>query len=379
MKLQILTNDEKLASICKDYWRLDEPGVFVFTVKEIAAIYDIKPHLVSSLAEKNCYFTLSTICCAVCMQPVRFKNRSQYNNRSIYINCICKNCRMAEQKAIEEETKMALMRLREVSESKAIDSIAKPDYISMIYLLATIQGLGDEDLITIEPLGSKPYCTLTPDPSYDLQVLETLYEKGLLLISLRTGINQLNYLRDDTATVDFEHTAFDLSINPEQVVQLFDRFADKEILVHIKRAPEFIELCKEIQLHECLSFLRRMLHNHQLPFSPGPKTFQILSQCLADYSVAQVWVFIWGATRDAAAYYMRGSISKRHAANSAVGNISRSWEKCMAKGWDVKPFGRNPQLPQSSLSRVVFNTVLGTDDEGFNKRLKDLLEPNSHA
>ncbi|MGP9797445.1 hypothetical protein ACT3UJ_08810 [Halomonas sp. 86] len=46
----------------------------------------------------------------------------------------------------------------------------------------------------------------------------------------------------------------------------------------------------------------------------------------------------------------------------------------MANEWEVKPFGRNYNLPQSSLSRVIFNMILGTDDGGFDYRLADVFE-----
>ncbi len=114
-------------------------------------------------------------------------------------------------------------------------------------------------------------------------------------------------------------------------------------------------------------------HYNQLSFSPGEKTLQTISVCLENFSVAQLYNFIWRAARDTAAYYMRSSISKKQAANSVVRSISRSLEQSLANDWDVKPFSRNYNLPQSSLSRIIFNTLLGTDDGGFNSPLHELL------
>ncbi len=83
--------------------------------------------------------------------------------------------------------------------------------------------------------------------------------------------------------------------------------------------------------------------------------------------------FIWRAVRDAAAYYMRSYVSKKQAANMVVRSItSRSLEQALAHDWDVKAFSRNYDLPQSSLSRIIFNTLLGTDDGGFNQPLHEL-------
>lgn len=71
---------------------------------------------------------------------------------------------------------------------------------------------------------------------------------------------------------------------------------------------------------------------------------------------------------------MRSPISKRQAANSVVGNITRSMESALANEWDVKPYHRNYNLPQSSLSRVIFNMILGTDDGGLDYRFADVFE-----
>lgn len=68
--------------------------------------------------------------------------------------------------------------------------------------------------------------------------------------------------------------------------------------------------------------------------------------------------------------YMQSPISKRQAANSVVGSISRYMEQSLAKNWGVKSFKRNYNLPQFSLS----NTVLGTDDEDFKQPLHELFE-----
>ncbi|HZJ93508.1 MAG TPA: hypothetical protein VFD09_10565 [Thiopseudomonas sp.] len=143
---------------------------------------------------------------------------------------------------------------------------------------------------------------------------------------------------------------------------------------NIKHSPEFIELCKEIQLQECLAFLKVKLEEHQFDFSPGEKTQHTLRQCLKKFSVAQTYNFLWRAARDAAAYYMRSYVSKRQAANTVVRSISRSLEQALANDWNVTAFSRNYDLPQSSLSHIVFNVLLGTDDGGFKQPLHELLQ-----
>lgn len=169
-------------------------------------------------------------------------------------------------------------------------------------------------------------------------------------------------------------STFDFALDQLEMSKFIHDFLDTEVLHNIKHSPEFIELCKEIQLQECLAFLKVKLEEHQFDFSPGEKTQHTLMQCLESFSVAQIYNFIWRAARDAAAYYMRSHVSKKQAANTVVRSISRSLEQALAHDWDVKAFSRNYDLPQSSLSRIIFNTLLGTGDGGFKQPLHELLQ-----
>ncbi|MCV5689033.1 hypothetical protein OFN32_33000, partial [Escherichia coli] len=87
-----------------------------------------------------------------------------------------------------------------------------------------------------------------------------------------------------------------------------------------------------------------------------------------------IYNLIWRAVKDSVAYYMRCSIGKYQAANSVVGNISKNMERALANGWEISPFRRNYKMPQSSISRLLFNTILGTDDGGFDYPLYQLLD-----
>ena len=239
--------------------------------------------------------------------------------------------------------------------------------------MATILALGNEHLSTIEPLLDYPPCTLSPDLLYDQKILRCLVENHLLLVSLKTTREAVELHGNDKVSINFGISTFDLALDQHQVSELIAKFFDAGAIHDIKQTPSFIELCKEVQLNECLSYLKAVLEDHKLSLLPGEKTQLVLSQCLEKFSVAQVYNFIWRAARDAAAYYMRSSIPKRQAANSVVGAIARNMEQSLANSWDVKSFNRNYNFPQSSLSRVIFNTILGTNDGGFKYQLYELM------
>lgn len=373
MQLEILTDNKKWVRICKDYWRQNSDGKFVLKVKEIAAIYGMTPYALRKRVEQHAYVWLAISCCTSCKRTYRYRNRSQYQEHYLHKGLICTDCFEVERKAIEMRKKDIIVKLQRTGESTEV-GLAKLDLKSTIYLLAAIQALGDEHFTIIEPLSNYPSCTLSPDKDYDKKVLQYLLDNNILLISLNTDLEAIELSEDDEVNINLWISKFHLTLDQHQITELTNQFLDDINIHNIKQTPEFIDLCREIQLNECLGFLKATLRNHQLHLSPGEKTKQVLSQCLKKFSVAQVYSFISCAVRDAAAYYMRSFIYKIKAANTVVGAISRGMEQSLANSSEVRPLNRTHKLPQSSLSRIVFNTVLGTDDGGFTQPLHELIE-----
>jgi len=132
---------------------------------------------------------------------------------------------------------------------------------------------------------------------------------------------------------------------------------------------EALELWNEIALAECTEYLLFSLNEHHFEFNPGEKTNQYLQSALQNYSTGQVVNIIWRAVRDAGAYYQRGNISSKHAANVAVSSIQRYTDRAVAEGWDLKPYRRSYNYPQTVLSEVFYNTTTKIGIEGFQLRL----------
>lgn len=376
MLLKILTDDVQCARICRAYWRQDEDGKFTQKVSDIAKIYDMKPRAVSKLVEQNAYVSISTSACGSCKRAYNYNTRSDYKERYLYAGSICKNCSEAKHKAIVEKKTDILLRIRQTAERKEVD-FAALDLRSTIYLLATIQALGNEHLNNVKPLSGSPPCALSPDSDYDKKILRHLIDKNLLLVSMDTAKYAIELLENDGYKVHVERSTFDLAVDQYQINELNNNFHNAVTLYNIKQTPEFVELCREIQLSESAGLLKATLKDYQLPLSPGAKTQQVLSQSLERFSVAQVYTLIENATRDAAANYMRRLITKEQAANSVVTAISRKLEQSLTDVPKVESTCRSNKRPQSLLSRMIFNTALGTDDGGFKQPLHELIQQKS--
>lgn len=376
MRLKILTDNTQWARICRDYWLQDSDGKFALQVRYIAERNNMTPRAITKLVKQSAYVSMPTPACSSCKGTYGYHTRSEYLERHLYAESICKECSEATHKAITEKKACILAGIRQEAEGKAAD-FARLDLKSTIYLLATIQALGDEKLSSIGPLNSYPSCALSPDDDYDEQILRYLINKNLLLISMDTSKHAIELLEDDGFNLHLDISTFDLALNRYQITELNNNFHNAITLYNIKQTPELVELSREIQLSECAGFLRATLKDYQLPPSLGEKTQQVFGQCLARFSVAQIYTLIESATRDTAADYMRGLISKTQAANSVVSAVSRNLEQSLVDDPEVKPSNRSNKRPQSLLSRMVFNTVLGTDDAGFKQPLHELVQQKS--
>lgn len=87
----------------------------------------------------------------------------------------------------------------------------------------------------------------------------------------------------------------------------------------------------------------------------------MLENALNHFSIGQVYSFIWRAAKDAAAFYVRESVGKRHAANTVVGAIERSAERALVNGWDVTQYRRDRRAPETPMVQL-FTTVSGLGD-----------------
>lgn len=96
-----------------------------------------------------------------------------------------------------------------------------------------------------------------------------MIDKHLLLINLDSSPEAVELNVDDTATINLAMSSFDFALDRQEIYKFIDGFLDIEALQNIRHSPEFIELCKLIQLQECIAFLIVKLEEHQLYFSPG--------------------------------------------------------------------------------------------------------------
>jgi hypothetical protein len=143
---------------------------------------------------------------------------------------------------------------------------------------------------------------------------------------------------------------------------------------HTKSAADghYSEYWKELALASAITYLEKRLAEFSLPYSCGDKTIAVINDALTTFSVSQVYNFIWRSTRDAAAFYMKGGVTKSHAANTVVGNIARQAERARAERWDVKKYGQDWEIGNPLICELLSLDLFGDATAWFDASLKDV-------
>ncbi len=379
MKLVISSETESIRDICSFYWELNEDGSFTHTVTSIAKLFKKNSHEITKINKQYCQAYSKNICCYNCGAPYI------YNSRSDYQSCFNNNdysykCNACIEKEILDETEEKISRLSKYY------NISKPDPFDLnslsfrdaIFLLAIIKYQASEDLEYLKPYTSNQKDMLSPSDEYDLKIYKHLAENNIIILSPRTELTALKLTDNGSFQYRIDQACWEIPVDnrtyPE--IKIFIQQLEKKLSSidwEDSWYSEAKELGKEIALQESLAYLNCVMTEHQFNFSVGEKTILVLNKILEQCSVAQSYNLIWGAAKDAAAYYMRSNTPKAQAANSVVGGIERKFERYLANNWEIKAFRRDFRLPISIVSQVLFNTTLHTDDGGFNKVVNKII------
>ena len=376
MTLEIYTDDPTHSAICRDYWQAGEDGTFTKTISEIAKTYKMTTTEVNKIVKANCAFFSPHIFCEACEEPYKFEGRTDYTSKASREKWTCQDCKNHIASNALEAKHNCVIRHAEAALSKPIDpyTLSARQLVS----LAALSRFGaDESLTYIHAFDSIRDIELTPSVDYSITIIKELYSSKLLIVSPSSNLSRITLNENGGYSFYMSEVEFLLPHpNPAGFITAIEE--DLLTISFIEEHKAELELfAQEIALQECLAYLERVLMEHQLQYSPGEKTFLVLNKGLEIYSVAQMCNFIWRAAKDAAAFYVRNRVSKDHAAKTVVGSIERQIERALSNGWNVTGYRRNYDHPQSVLSRVLYNTVLKTDDGGFCKTISNLFQSST--
>lgn len=360
------------------YWELNEAGKFAHKAPAIAEQMGLNgSSTLLQLVNTHSETWSPQITCPVCKSPLVIANRSTFNefkrNPGGYT---CSECHALRVEAAAKAKAEAEVNLRAQVDDHLADMRAampefEPEQLNLraaVCLLSLVRGGMDEAYTVIDSVVN--FTTpLAPTPDLTVSILKFSY--GLLIVPSPQNPLSVYFFDDgilDKGSLKIESTlwSFGPRDTPAKALafmkELERRFTAMDWPEHWLEQSQ--PLWREVAAHECIEYLLEQAQEHGIHGVPGEKTTEVFMTLLDTFSTAQIYNHIWGAVRNTAAFVARTRAGQKHAWNYLVAAVASRGERARLEGWDVKPYRRSRNHPQSVISQVLFNTVLQTN--GFD-------------
>ena len=233
-----------------------------------------------------------------------------------------------------------------------------------IKTLAILYGLADEDLKYFAGLSLLERHSFTPSRHYDFKILNYGVQEKIILINNKThgeGKSIFEFLQGQQSAM------FDIPLNFNNLREYMESQI-AEIIKHAEHKSHeiFVDFITELSANECIGFLESSQEKYNLHFKIGEKTEIIFKNALKVYSVSEIISLLWSAFKSALAKTQTGNISRSQAALSVIPNFERLLLRASEDKWKITKYSRLNSIPQSILSNIVFNYVLGSYDDGYH-------------
>lgn len=234
-------------------------------------------------------------------------------------------------------------------------------FLDKLYLASICRVLLSEDGITTIPLNDSDDIIVPNNKVYD--ILRHLYKNNIILVSPTSDIDAFEDNEIFPRTFYLDYVKFHINIKYDSdKMKTVREILNPTIDLH-KNVDIAYEIWRSIALDECLDYLMYQMNKVGFKFNIGDKTIAVINELLDSFSVSQIYSIIYKAITNATRYYQEGNVSKKQAANSVISRCQGFGERALIDGWELARYKRIKELPQSSLSKVLFNKLYKIGDK----------------
>jgi hypothetical protein len=375
IEVEILTEDAMEEDIYRAYWLLRDDGeTWARTITELRTEYDLKQRELTRIVQECGTAVSPELTCPDCQWPFILKSRTHYAELSRTTASRCTACKQAidEARVLAEQERDAQRRsaLEDRYGVAQTSRDLEPEDLSLTQAIGLFTLMSDpavEQTGRTAPTSQWPKDRPWAHPRLADTLERELVRSGTLRAHPESPIEafsweeeepngfyptEVSYWFDGTGT-----TAKNANVLVNKLTKVFREGPWPE-----QWLSEWPDLWDRLVLADASVYLDMKLREHRLEMKQGDGTLTALTDALATYSLGQVYNFIYRATKDSAAYYQRGGVNIRQAANSTVGRITAAVGRARASKWDMKPYGRVWNLPLTAMGEVFFTTVMWLPD-----------------
>jgi hypothetical protein len=371
------------------YFAQTEDGDFVYHLDDLRNIHGITDDDFDNIFEyMNCGYATDAsgepYHCRLCGEQVYFSTREDYDTFCKTLSSRGATC----EKCVAREDLKASMTPKKWKEYLIREQYEIPDYrrefkpkkkVSFVKLLLSLKAICmkglSEDLSHIRPV-SEYASELVPGAYGIYDLLRYIHGQKGLFVHPGTHVDAVTIEGDKVDSFFLAKVFYMLPMIDGSTRTMYDviNFDEKcQFNADDAARGHYSEFWKELSLASAITYLEKRLEEFSLPYSCGEKTIAVIHDALTTFSVSQVYNFIWRSTRDAAAFYMKGGVTKSHAANTVVGNIARQAERARAERWDVKKYGQDWTIGNPLICELLSLDLFGDATAWFDASLADVI------
>lgn len=372
-------SDKELLLLIKQYKR----GV---SVKQLLIDFEINAH--SSMLVRL-FPKVKVDMCPYCPAEITSSIASKtYTNLLDTMNFECWNCRHklnsrhcdcnvceSERASLRQIEKLHLDKIqndkkRMISDAYEFDNfVAIPenslDFLDKVFLGVLLRSQLSENGTYIKKISSSIE-PITPRSDFTNELVLKLANEEIIVPSVNSSPDAFVF-NEDNGIKSFYINEVDYKLNVESKDSyslLIERLMYPEIDV-INHIDEVLLLWKRISLAESISYFLYQMNEVGYDFNVGEVTITTFDKLLENFSVAQIYNLIFRAVANSTRAYQSGQYTKKHAMNMVVASCRNQGERALAEKWDLKAYNRLKQLPESTISKFLFTTILKQPGKGF--------------
>ncbi|MFD6185633.1 hypothetical protein [Streptomyces goshikiensis] len=378
IELDFFSEEPNEIAALRAYWQLADDGEgWAQTVTQVRQQYNLSPLQMTRLVREGADARLLDVACPRCGEAAIATSRTNVTELARLANVLCPSCKAVAQ---AEQAQLAVARAtaqrNAIAEVFAVHHTNTPDPQEMsLFTAVALHSLFSDPAVEDEGM-TTPTKIWPKDRPWAPDRLRTDYERRLLhadppVMRAHPGSHPDAFAWEDgtpTGSIYLGDVSYYL-LGAESSLPARSVWLLRELNRIFREGPwpapwhnQWKGVWDELALALASAYLDMKLGEHHLDMKQGEGTLTTLSDALATFSLGQVFNFIYRATKDSAAYYQRGGVNKRQAANSTIGRISAAADRARANGWDVKAFARPWNLPMTAMGEIFFSKVMWQPD-----------------
>ncbi|MDH9183891.1 hypothetical protein PYL43_04010 [Staphylococcus epidermidis] len=284
-------------------------------------------------------------------------------------NCRCKTCREIEQSKQERLYMLKNNMLKELIVNELEKETIAEKNLNMrqrLYLASVLHCGLTEDTMNLNPI-DKIIDYIGPNFNYTIDIFKYLYNTNVILIDEKSPLEAFTYNLNDEIITSFsiDKVVYRLNIKPYEnnyghmIKRLL--YPDESLFNN-----EFCyELWKEINLAETIQYFKPHMNKVKFNTEIGEKTRRTFERIVDNFSLSEIFYIIQKSIANGTKLYQSGEYTKTHAINIVKREISNYSERVLANKWSLTGYNRDYNLPESMLSKILFNNIMKIDYLGF--------------